>query len=142
MNEVAQLHKTLKLGMFRVRAAPEQVGIYLGPATCGRILVPKRSIYGFDKQKGGGRSETFMPVASERRDEYWTAGVRCWNIADEQLISGKTYAIMVVEDHSRVVLASAVSTAKDPRLPLHALRCHVKFRLAGGARQRRQTLSS
>jgi len=113
MNEARKLQENPGLGAFRVRAALKQVGIHLSSATCGRILALNRRIYGLEKPKGGGRTKKPMPFASNKRHEYWSVDVRYLDMVDEHLVGGAAYAITVVENHSRMVLASAVSPTQD-----------------------------
>jgi transposase InsO family protein len=54
-----------------------------------------------------------MPFATSRRHRSWTADVRYLDAVDEHLVGGKAYAITLLENHSRAVLASAVSPAQD-----------------------------
>ena len=54
-----------------------------------------------------------MPFASKRRHEIWTADVRYLDAVDEHLIGGRAYAISVMENHSRAILASAVTRSQD-----------------------------
>ena len=113
MNEARKLQENPGLGAFRVRAALKRIGIHLSSATCGRILALNRRIYGLEKPKGGGRPKKPMPFASNKRHEYWSVDVRYLDMVDEHLVGGAAYAITVVENHSRMVLASAVSPTQD-----------------------------
>ena len=113
MNEVRKFQKNPELGAFRIRAALKQIGIHLSSATCGRILAVNRRIYGLEKPKRGGHPKKPMPFASGKRHEIWSVDVRYLDMVDENLICGMPYAITVVENHSRMVLASAVSPAQD-----------------------------
>jgi putative transposase len=126
MNEARKLQENPGLGAFRVRAALKQIGIHLSSATCGRILALNRRIYGLEKPKGGGRPKKPMPFASNRRHEYWSVDVRYLDMVDEHLVGGAAYAITVVENHSRMVLASAVSPVQDLSAYLSALHAAVQ----------------
>jgi putative transposase len=107
---VKELQRNPELGEFRVHAALKQLGIHLSPRTCGRILAPNRRLYGWDKPTAGGRQKKKeRPFASKRRHQYWTADVR---YLDHQL-GGKAYAISILENHSRAILASSVSRNQD-----------------------------
>ena len=110
---VRKLQENPELGAFRIRAALKQVGIHLSSATCGRILARNRRIYDLEKPKGGGRPKKPMPFASGRRHEYWSVDVRYLDMVDEHLIGGMPYAITVMENHSRSVLASGVFRTQD-----------------------------
>lgn len=69
MNEVRKLQENPELGEFRVSAALEQMGIYLSPRTCGRILAVNREPYGLEKLKRGPKEKKEMPFASKKRHE-------------------------------------------------------------------------
>lgn len=47
--EVRKLQENPELGAFRIHAALHQMGIHVSPATCGRILVENRQLYGLFK---------------------------------------------------------------------------------------------
>ncbi len=111
MNEVRRVQRNPELGAFRVHAALKQIGIYLSPRTCGRILAVNRRLYGLDKPRGPAREKREMPFASARRHEYWTADVRY--VDDHRLGGGRVYVISILENHSRAILASAVSRSQD-----------------------------
>lgn len=112
IDAVRRLQKNPHLGEFRVHAALAQVGIHLSPRTCGRILAENRRTYGYDKPKGGGAEKRAMPFASKTRHEYWTADVRY--IDKHRLpLEGRIYVISVLENHSRVILGSALIRSQD-----------------------------
>lgn len=113
MNEVRKLQKNPELGAFRIRAALKQIGIHLSSATCGRILATNRKIYGLEKPGDGNRTKVPMPFASSRRHEYWSVDLRYLDMVDENLIGGPDYAITVMENYSRMILASSVSPTQD-----------------------------
>ena len=113
MDAVRRFQQNPGLGEFRVHAALKQIGIHLSPRTVGRILALNRELYGLDKPKGSPRQAKAMPFASDRRHRYWTADVRYLDAVDEHLLGGRAYAITVLENHSRAVLASAVSPTQD-----------------------------
>lgn len=57
-----------------------------------------------------------MPFQSSRRHEIWSVDVRYLDhhlSPDELPAGGKVYAISILENHSRALLASAVSTSQD-----------------------------
>lgn len=126
MEKVRKLQANPGLGAFRVRAALKQVGIHLSSATCGRILACNRAIYGLKKPKGGGRPKKPMPFASSKRHEYWSVDVRYLDMVDEDLVGGRAYAITVMENHSRMVLASSVSPTQDLSAYLSVLHSAVR----------------
>jgi GrpB-like predicted nucleotidyltransferase (UPF0157 family)/transposase len=113
IERVRRLQENPGLGAFRVRAALKQAGIHLSTATCGRILARNRAIYGLGKPAGGGRPKKPMPFASNKRHEYWSVDVRYLDMVDKDLVGGMAYAITVIENHSRMILASAVSPTQD-----------------------------
>ncbi len=110
MNEIRKLQENPELGAFRISAALEQLGIYLSPRTCGRILAVNRKLYGLEKPKRGPKEKREMPFYSKKRHEIWTVDIRYigHNLADENNL----YCISVLENHSRTLLASAVSRSK------------------------------
>jgi transposase len=111
MNEVRKLQETPELGEFRVSAALAQLGIYLSPRTCGRILAVNRKLYGLEKPERGSKKKKEMPFQSGRRHEVWSVDVR---YLDHHLPgAGKVYSISILGNHSRALLASAVSTTQD-----------------------------
>ena len=55
-----------------------------------------------------------MPFASERHHEYWTADVRYLDMLDESLLAeGMVYAVTIMENCSRAVLASSLTRRQD-----------------------------
>ena len=109
--ELGELQENPELGAFRISAALEQIGIYLSERTCGRILAINRELYGLEKPKRGPKEKKKMPFFSNKRHEIWTVDIRYigHNLAEE----GNLYCISVLENHSRALLASAVSRNKD-----------------------------
>ena len=111
MNEVRKMQENPELGEFRVSAALAQLGIYLSPRTCGRILAVNRKLYGLEKPKKGSKEKKEMPFQSDRRHEVWSVDVR---YLDHHLPDkDKVYCISILDNHSRALLASAVSTNQD-----------------------------
>ena len=116
MNGARKLQENPELGEFRVSAALEQLGIRLSPRTCGRILAVNRKLYGLKKPKRGSKEKKEMPFQSKRRHDIWSVDVRYLehNLPQEELPEGgRVYSISVLENHSRALLASAVSTSQD-----------------------------
>ncbi len=108
---VRRLQRNPGLGEFRVHAALAQIGIHLSPRTCGRILALNRRLYGYNKPKSGSREKKPMTFASGRRHEFWSADIR---YIDHRLPSeGNVYVISILENHSRSILASALSRSQD-----------------------------
>jgi putative transposase len=110
---VRKLQENPELGEFRVHAALAQIGIHLSPRTCRRILALNRARYGLEKPSGGGGRAKTMPFASGRRHEFWTADVRYLDAIDEHELGGRAYVVSILENHSRAILASAVSPTQD-----------------------------
>lgn len=114
IEEVRKLAQNPQIGAFRVHAALKQKGFDLSRATCGRILAQVREIYGYDKPKSGGGTKKEMPFASNRHHEFWTADVRYLDMLGEELLAGgMVYAVTVLENHSRAVLASSLTRRQD-----------------------------
>jgi len=111
---VRKLAQNPQIGAFRAHAALKQKGFDLSRATCGRILARVREIYGYDKPKSGGGAKKPMPFASSRHHEFWSADVRYLDMLDEELLAdGMVYAITILENYSRAVLASALTRRQD-----------------------------
>jgi len=107
---VRRLQRNPNLGAFRVHAALAQVGIHLSPRTCGRILATNRALYGLEKPKGPSKEKKEMPFAATRRHQFWTADVR---YVDDHKLGGRAYVVSVLENHSRAILASALTRTQD-----------------------------
>lgn len=119
IDAVRRLQKNPNLGEFRIHAALAQIGIYLSPRTCGRILALNRRLYGYEKPKAGRSEKKRMPFASWRRHEYWSADVR---YVDHSLPeTGNVYVISILENHSRAILASAITRSQDTNAFLSVL---------------------
>jgi putative transposase len=101
------------LGAFRVHAALEQMGFDLSRATCGRILARIRELYGYEKPESGDGSKRAMPFAATERHEVWSADVRHLDMVDEELVGSKAYAVTIMDNYSRAILASAVTRRQD-----------------------------
>jgi putative transposase len=110
---IRKLAKNPGLGAFRVHAALEQMGFDLSRATCGRILAMIREVYGYEKPVGGGGTKKAMPFAASERHEVWSADVRHLDMVDESLVGSKAYAVTVMDNFSRAILASAVTRRQD-----------------------------
>ncbi len=115
IEEARRLARNPQIGAFRVHAALKQKGFDLSRATCGRILARVREIYGYEKPKAGGGAKKPMPFASKRHHEFWTADVRYLDmLLDEELLAdGMVYAITILENYSRALLASSVTRRQD-----------------------------
>ena len=51
-----------------------------------------------------------MPFAAARRHQFWTADVR---YIDDHKLGGRAYVISILENHSRAILASALTRTQD-----------------------------
>jgi putative transposase len=51
-----------------------------------------------------------MPFAASRRHQFWTADVR---YIDDHRLGGRAYVVSVLENHSRAILASALTRTQD-----------------------------
>ena len=125
MNEVRKLQENPELGEFRVSAALERLGVHLSPRTCGRILALNRQLYGLKKPKRGAKEKKEMPFQSKRRHEIWSVDIRyiVHRLPEDELPPGadKVYAISILENHSRAILASAITTVQDTTAYLSVL---------------------
>jgi putative transposase len=77
------------------------------------MLAVNRRVYGLEKPKGPAKEKREMPFRAERRHQFWSADVRYLDVVDEGLVSSKAYAITVLDNYSRAVVASAVSPTQD-----------------------------
>ena len=114
VNEVGKLVKDApELGAYRVRAALEQIGIHLSQATCGRLLSLNRQLYGLPVPSGGApRERKEMPFKAHFKHEYWSVDVRY--IEEHNLgFPEPVYLISVLENYSRVCLASNISATQN-----------------------------
>jgi putative transposase len=110
---IRKLAQNPGLGAFRVHAALKQMSFDLSRATCGRILAQVREVYGYEKPEGGGRAKRTMPFAATERHQIWSADVRHLDMVDEDLVGSKAYAVTVMDNFSRAILASAVTRTQD-----------------------------
>jgi transposase InsO family protein len=108
---VRRLQRNPGLGEFRIHAKLKQLGIHLSPRTCGRILAMNRKLYADLHDEATEREKKPMPFAASRRHEYWTVDIRYLDM--HRLGDGNIYAITILENYSRAILASAVSRTQD-----------------------------
>ena len=114
IEETRKLAQNPRIGAFRVHVALKQKGFDLSRTTCGRVLAQLREIYGYEKPKSGGGAKAPMPFASKHHHEYWTSDVRHLDMLEESLLAGgMVYAVAILENHSRAVLASSVTRRQD-----------------------------
>jgi transposase InsO family protein len=107
---VKDLQENPLLGAFRVHAALKRLGIFLSPSTCGRILALNRRLYGLPTPERAPRDPKPMPFAAGRRHQYWTADIR---YLDHGLGDFKVYAITLLDNYSRAIIASGLSRTQD-----------------------------
>ena len=107
---VKELQENPLLGQFRVHAALKQLGIFLSPSTCGRILALNRQLYGLPQPAPAPKEAKPMPFAAQRRHQYWTADIR---YLDHGLGDFKVYAITLLDNFSRAIIASGLSRTQD-----------------------------
>lgn len=110
---VRRIQENPELGAFRVRAALAREGIHLSVRTVGRILAVNRRIYGLKKPKGPAKEKKEMPFKAERRHQYWSSDVRHLDVVDEGLVGSKAYAVTILDNYSRAVVANSVSPTQD-----------------------------
>jgi len=107
---VKELQEHPLLGQFRVHAALKRLGLFLSPSTCGRILALNRRLYGLPKPERAPRDPQPMPFAAGRRHQYWTADIR---YIDHGMGDFKIYAITLLDNYSRAIIASGLSRTQD-----------------------------
>ncbi len=107
---VKELQQNPMLGELRVHAALKRMGIFLSPRTCGRILARNRELYGLPKPERGKREPKPMPFEACRRHEYWTVDLR---YIDNDRLGYQAYCVSILENYSRVILASGLSRTQD-----------------------------
>jgi putative transposase len=121
MNEIRKRQENPLIGEWRMHAALLQAGINIPPRTCGRIMAKHRALYGWEKPKGPAKPKKDMPFKATRRHEYWSIDIRY--IEHHQLpnIKGPVYVISVLENFSRMLLASIISEKQDTTAYLRVL---------------------
>lgn len=107
---VKELQENPLLGQFRVHAALKRLGIFLSPSTSGRILALNRRLYGLPTPEWVPHDPKPMPFAAGRRHQYWTADIR---YIDHGLGDFKVYAITLLDNYSRAIIASGLSRTQD-----------------------------
>src|SRR5262249_50436887 len=107
LHAVKQLQENPALGVYRVQAALEPLGIRLSRATCGRILALNRRLYQLPPPRAGGRPKQEMPFKAERRHQDWTVDIRYLDM--HTLDKEPIYCISMLENFSRAILASGLS---------------------------------
>src|SRR3954470_21185371 len=122
---VRRLQANPELGEFRIHAALAQQGIHLSPRTCGRILALHRALGAPQPVAARPHDPQPMPFAAQQRHQYWSVDVRY--IEDHALGTGKpVYAISILENFSRAILATVVAPRQDLTAYLIVLRAAVE----------------
>lgn len=110
MTAIRRLGRNPGLGAWRVHAALKREGIRLSPRTCGRMLALNRDLYHLPKPVPQPHTPKPMPFRAGYRHQYWSVDIR---YLDHHLGGGNVYAITILENYSRAVLASAISRTQD-----------------------------
>jgi putative transposase len=110
MLTVKEMQENPELGAWRVHAALRQIGIFLSPRTCGRILAVNRKLYGLKAPTRDPRTPKPMPFAAQRRHQYWSVDIRHLDMVE---IGTKVYCISILENYSRAILASGIFPTQD-----------------------------
>ena len=121
VNEIRRKQENPLLGAWRMHAALLQEGIKVSPRTCGRIMAKHRALYGWDKPKGPAKPKKEMPFKATRRHEYWSIDVRYIEHHQITGVKGPVYVISILENFSRMLLASALSERQDTDAYLRVL---------------------
>jgi transposase len=124
MVEVRRLQENSELGAYRMRAALEQAGIFLGTRTVGRMLKANRDAEGLPKPKKSPHSKREMPFEASFRHEYWTSDVRY--LGHSIPGAGQAYVVSILENYSRAILASAVTLSQGTNAYLSVLHAAIE----------------
>jgi hypothetical protein len=125
MAAIRRLQANPELGEFRIHAALLQQGMHLSPRTCGRILALHRALGAPKPAAAVSHEAQPMPFAAVRRHQYWSVDIRY--VEDHQLGTGKpAYAISILENFSRALLASVISPRQDLTAYLIVLRAAIE----------------
>ncbi len=108
---VKELQENPELGAFRIHAALKRLGIFLSPRTCGRILAKNRALYGLRGHVAAPREVKPMPFRAARRHQVWSVDLRYLDM--HRLGGGNIYAISILDNYSRAILASGLSRRQD-----------------------------
>jgi len=120
MDFIRRSQENPELGAFRIHTALVQKrGAEVSVRTVGRVMAVHRELYGFGKPKRSPSEKAEMPFRAKRRHEIWTADVRYVPHAVPGV--GHAYVIAVLENYSRMILASAVSLTQDTTAFLRVL---------------------
>jgi putative transposase len=113
MDFIRRMQENPELGAFRIHAALEQKrDAEVSVRTVGRIMAVHRNLYGFGKPKRSPHRKKRMPFEAKRRHQIWTADVRY--VKKHRLpVEGYLYVMSILENYSRMILASAVCRRQD-----------------------------
>ena len=89
------------------------MGIKVSPRTCGRIMAKHRALYGWDKHISPAKPQKEMPFKASRRHEFWSIDVRFIEHHHLPGVKGPVYVISILENFSRMLLASIISEKQD-----------------------------
>jgi len=131
MVEVRRRQENLELGAYRMRAALEQVGIFLSTRTVGRILAANREAEGLPKPKRSPHAKREMPFEASQRHEIWTSDVRYVNHSIPGI--GQAYVVSILDNYSRAILSSAITLAQDTNAYLSVLHAAIERHGSPGA---------
>lgn len=108
---VRKLQQNPGLGAFRMHAALEQLSIHISRATCGRVMAINRRVYGLKKPDGSAKAPKEMPFRAQRRHQYWSTDIR---YIDHRLPdTPNVYSIAIMDNYSRAILWSAITTRQN-----------------------------
>lgn len=112
VQEVKKLSENPLIGVYRVSAALEQMGIKLSRATCGRLLALNRDLYHLQMPSRKDHYKATMPFRDAARHEFWSVDIR---YIDMHRLKGEgnIYCISILENFSRAILASAITRRQD-----------------------------
>ena len=113
VNEIRKQQENPLIGEWRMHAALLQIGIKISPRTCGRIMAKHRALYGREKPKGPAKLKKEMPFKASRRHEFWSIDVRYIEHHHLPEVKGPVYVISILENFSRMLLASIISEKQD-----------------------------
>lgn len=112
-NEIRKKQENPLIGEWRMHAALLQEEIKISPRTCGRIMAKHRALYGWEKPKSQDRPKKEMPFKASRRHEFWSIDVRYIEHHHLPDVKGPVYLISILENFSRMLLASIISEKQD-----------------------------
>jgi putative transposase len=131
-NAIRERQRNPELGEWRMHAALLQLGITVSPRTCGRITAKNRALYGLGKPRRSPQPKKAMPFRASKRHEFWSIDIRY--IEQHQLDDLKpVFAISILENYSRALLASALSPTQDLLAVLVVLYAALRRRTAPAA---------